>query len=858
MLGAGGMGEVYRARDVRLRREVALKVLPASLLHDPERRARFEREARVLASLGHPNIAAIHGIEDVTGAAAAQVLVLEFVDGRTLADRIAAGPVPLDEAIPLALQIAEGLEAAHDRGIIHRDLKPANVQITRDGLVKILDFGLAKALDPDESSQQETSHSPTITSASTQLGVILGTAAYMAPEQARGRSVDRRADVWAFGAVLFEMLSGDRAFAGETISDTIAAVLTATPEWQRLPPNTPPAIRALIARCLERDPRHRLQSIGEARITMSRPPDPAAGSTSPRHGVSARLAAAFALTAAVLAGTAAWWTLRDDTTSGLRDLRTFDLALDDILVSQERQPLLSPDGTRMVYSAAGGLWIRSLSDFSAKEVPGTRDSAYPAWSPDGRHLAFVHASRLYRIALDGGQPQMVGSVPGDMTGSGAVVWTVDGNFIVAGSDTVGISEISGTDGSARELLALDRKHESDFHELSLLPDGRSVLFTAHRSQGADTIAVLSNGVRKDVIEIAGDNLRAPVYHAAGYLLFARETIHRGVWAVGFSLDSLQAEGDPFLVDAAGRYPSVARDGTFAIVRGSTRPSDLVWIDRAGSSTPAGTVPGRVAEYTVWPTMRLSPDGQKLAVAFEEELWVSDMTRGVAFPLSRGIPRVNSPTWLPDGSRVLFAGFAGSRAWSVQSVSATETSTSERVLPASIESQWPSAVSPDGKWLLYGQSFARGADLWITPLDRPEDARPLMETPANEREGYFSPDGQWLAYVSDESGRDELYLRRFPIGGDREMLSSGGASSINWSRDSREIFYRGGNAVMSVRLVEANGRLDPSPPRRLFVVPDAALSHSFSASPDGQRFLFARATGSDHVGVILNWSGAGER
>src|SRR5215207_7226103 len=334
------MGEVYRARDVRLRRDVALKVLPASLLHDPERRARFEREARVLASLGHPHIAAIHGIEETTEPAAT-VLVLEYVEGQTLAHRIAAGPVPLEDAIPLALQIAEGLEAAHERGIVHRDLKPANIQVTRDGTVKILDFGLAKAMDPEATRQEDLAQSPTITSASTQLGVILGTAAYMAPEQARGHHVDRRTDIWAFGAVLFEMLSGTRAFAGETISDTIAALLTTTPKWDRLPAKTPAPIRTLIARCLERDPRQRLQSIGEARILLSRPLDTAAAGAAPSRGsVSAGVAAALALAAATLSGASAWWLFHPEAPTASRDLsrgtRKFDVVLDGLLSSTDR------------------------------------------------------------------------------------------------------------------------------------------------------------------------------------------------------------------------------------------------------------------------------------------------------------------------------------------------------------------------------------------------------------------------------------------------------------------------------------------------------------------------------------------
>ena len=850
-LGAGGMGEVYRARDVRLARDVALKVLPEALVHDPERRARFEREARVLASLSHPNIAAIHGIEDAAGAT--PVLVLEFVEGQTLADRIASGPMALDEAIAVALQIAEGLEAAHDRLIVHRDLKPANVQVTREGTVKILDFGLAKALDPTSSTPLGGDPlSPTITSASTQLGVILGTAAYMAPEQARGRSVDRRADIWAFGALVFEMLSGARAFPGETISDTIAAILGGTPDWSRLPNGTPAWIRALIERCLERDPRQRLQSIGEARIVLSRPVQAVADETPVRKGVPIALAAAFAVAAAASVGGLTWWISRSNDASQTAAVRKFDMAIEGLLVSPDRSPVLSPDGRRIAYHAGGKLWIRSTTDFTAKEVAGSGNGVYPTWSTDGQQLAFVQGKKLYRVSVDSGEPQLVGAVPDDMTGSGAAVWRVDGSFVVVGSDREGITEISGRDGTSREILPLDRKTESDFHELSLLPDGSSVLFTAHTNQGADTIGVLAHGARKDVLKIAGDNLRSPVYHPAGYLLFARETIQRGVWAVGFSLASLETQGDPFLVDQAGMYPSIARDGTVAIVRSSSLPSELVWIDRTGSITPAGVVSGRVPEYAGIPTMRLSPDGRKVAFALEDELWSFDLERRVASPLTRGVQRIVWPTWLPGGERVLFAAFAGSRAWSIQSVSANETSTPQRVLPPNDEFQFPCDVSADGRWLVYGQSFSGAADLWIAPLARPADAKPLMETPSNEREAKFSPDGRWIAYLSDESGRAELYLRRFPIGNDREMLSSGGASFVHWSRDGREIFYRSGSAIMAVRLDEKGGRLEPSPAVRLFVTPDPAVSQSFVVSPDGQRFLFPRATGSDRIGVILNW------
>jgi serine/threonine-protein kinase len=851
------MGAVYRARDVRLHRDVALKVLPGSLLQDPERRARFEREARVLASLNHPNIASIYGIEDSGGpGGGTPVLVLELVDGQSLADRIGAGRVPLDEVVAIGLQVAGGLEAAHDRGIIHRDLKPANVQLTREGTVKVLDFGLAKALETEATAgSADEAQSPTLTSASTQLGVIMGTAAYMAPEQARGRTVDRRADIWAFGALLFEMLSGVRAFPGETISDTIAAVLTATPDWSRLPSDTPSPIRELVMRCLERDPRQRLQSIGEARIVLSRPAEAAAagGSAARGRSISTVGTVAIALTAAAVTGAVTWWFARGTTSGHTAVVRKLDFALDAVTSTVDRPPVLSPDGARIAYYAAGRLWIRSMDDFTAREVAGSREGVYPFWSPDGQELAFVQGARLFRVSANGGEPRLVGAVPGDMIGSGAGAWADDGSFLVVGSDTTGITAISGRDGSSREILPLDRKNETDFHDISLLPDRRGLLLTAHTTGGGVGIVALADGRRFDVLSIPGENLRSPVFHPAGYLLFARQTIQRGVWAVRFSPRSLQTEGDPFLVDSTGSYPSVSRDGTVALIRVSGQPSELVWIDRTGSTTLAGELSVHVEDYGIWRKMRLSPDGQKVAIALQDGMSVYDLKRGFMSPIIRGVQGVVWPTWLPDGSRVLFGGWVGTRAWSVQSVSPTEISTPRRVLPETDDSQWPCAITPDGRWLLYGQSFSRTADLWIAPLDGKGDAKPLLVTPSNEREGHFSPDGRWVAYLSDESGRHELYLRRFPIGEDRETLSSGGAGSVHWSGDGREIFYRAGNAVMAVGLTEKDGRLEPSAPQRLFVTADPALSQSFVVSGDGQRFLFARDTGSDRVSVILNWT-----
>ncbi len=861
LLGVGGMGEVYRARNVRLQRDVALKVLPASLMQDTERRARFEREARLLASLSHPNIGGIFGIEDMNGPGGpAPVLVLEFIDGQNLADRISAGRVPIDDAMVIALQVAEALEAAHDRGIIHRDLKPANVLLTKDGVAKVLDFGLAKALDADpSSSRSDPAQSPTLTSASTQLGVIMGTAAYMAPEQARGKTVDRRADIWAFGALLFEMLAGTRAFPGETISDALAAILTTEPDWAKLPADTPATVRALMRRCLERDLRERLQAIGEARIIISsrsRAVLPAGTQASP-HAVLPLLASALALVAMVLAGSAVAWWMREPQTPRDAVVRRFDLAVDGAQTRLDRIPALSPDGARIAYLAGSKLFIRSLSEFASKEVPSSAGAVYPFWSPDGRQVAFVREGKLWRASVEGGEPELVGAVPVDMTGSGAGVWTASGNFLLVGSDVTGITEISGRDGSSREILALDRKRESDFHEISELPGGRGLLFTAHAGQGADTIVLFAGGQRRDVFKLPGENLRAPVYDQRGYLLYGRDTTRRGVWAIRFSLESLQTEGAPFLVDASGNYPSVGSDGTLAFVRRSEFPSELIWMDRSGRVTTVGKLPGRVLDGGPWMTMRISPDGQKVAMSMTVASWgselsVYDLNRGLLTPLSREAQVVVWPTWMPDATGIFFGGFVGARAWGVHSISATESSTPQRFLPPSADPQWPCSVSADGKWLLYVQR-ASGTDLWIAPLDRPAEAKPLMTTPAREEEGHFSPDGRWIAYMSDESGRFELYVRRFPIGSDRVQISNGGVAGASWSSDSRELVYRSGADMMSVRLAEKDGRLEPSAPQRLFTLADSDVTAPYAVAADGQRFLFARATGSDHISVILNWT-----
>jgi eukaryotic-like serine/threonine-protein kinase len=850
-IGAGGMGEVYRARDTRLNRDVAVKTLPELFAADPDRVARFEREAQTLASLNHPNIAHIYGIED-------RALVMELVEGEDLAGRIARGPIPLDEAIAIARQIAEGLEAAHDRGIVHRDLKPANVKISPDGTVKILDFGLAKALDPAVASVGAPDLSPTFTSpALTSRGVILGTAAYMSPEQARGRPVDRRADIWAFGALLYEMLTGTQPFGGDTVTDALAHVLTRDPDWDKLSIITPAPLRTLIHRCLERDPRKRLQAIGEARIALS---DPAALSAAPRPSTHrVRNAAVVALVGIVAA--AVGFTMRalvSRTAPASAPVRSLDIAVPDFHVRVDGPPQISPNGQWIVYSDGAQLWTRSLSEFTTRKVPDSAGARYPFWSPESRDVAFVRDGKLWKAAIDGTTATSIAPVPGDMTGTGGGVWLGDGEMLLVGSDTVGMLSVNARDGSSREVLKLANSGESDFHEITALPDRRGVLFTVHSLSGPDKIDVFTNGTRKTLLRVAGETLRSPVYAAPGYLLYSRHTTSPGIWAVRFSLDRLETEGDPFLVVANGSYPSAAVDGTLALVRASDLPSEIVSVDRTGSLSVVGPLQGQAFDAGQWPVMALSHDSRLLAIGITapagNELWKYDLERGITTRLTTDSGVVVNPVWSVDGSRVLFAAFAGHRVWNVFAVSSGETGKPERVMPPADESQWPCSLSPDGRSLIYVQVSSGNMDLWVTTLDGTAGHPLLTKTPFNESDAAFSPDGHAIAYTSDESGRTEVYVRAFPIDARRTPVSTGGGAHPRWSRDGSELFYRIASGIASARITRTTAGVDASNSGPLFKVgSDATMSASFAVAPDGQHFLFARSTGADRLSVILNWT-----
>jgi serine/threonine-protein kinase len=860
-LGAGGMGEVYRATDTKLHRDVALKILPPELAGDAERLARFQREAQLLASLNHPNVAAIHGLEE---AGEQPFLVLELVEGEDLAERLRRGAIPPGEAVEIARQIAEGLEAAHEKGIVHRDLKPANVKLTPDGKVKVLDFGLAKAWTGDgagATSSPDLSQSPTLTHTGTAAGLILGTAAYMSPEQARGQAVDRRADVWAFGAVLWEMLTGRQLFSGETVSDIVAAVLTREPDWSALPPATPAHVRGLLRRCLERSLRRRLQAIGEARLALEDPsgagPD-AVATPDPRR--RRKLAAAVA---AGLALFAAGWLSRPSPRAGDPAVRKFDLSIADLEAQPGRMPIISPEGSRVAYVAGGRLRVRSLDRFEAQDVADADGIAYLSWAPDGSHLAYVRQGRAWKVSAGGGKPAEVGIVPEDLAGSGSSAWTNDGRIVLAGSDTVGLWEIPAAGGPGRELLSLDRKTESDFHEVSALPDDRGLVFTAHREARPDTIALLAGGSRRVVLQVPGEGFRYPTFSPTGHLLYERETTNPGIWALPFSLSRLQASGTPFLIVPGGSAPSVARDGTLCFVRTEESPVELVRVTRSGAVETLAELPDTSARtvvpmysgigYSVGAGLSLSPDGGRVAITLGSvggQLWIYDLARGSLSKLATDVFPFR-PVWTPRGERVIYGSNRGARAWNLRARRA-DAAGEEEPVSTSDDVQVPIAASPDGRWVVYREGSGAKGSVLKRPVDGSAPAGPLFRSRVTGLGASFSPDGRWLAYEDDESGRSEIFVRPFPEGEGRFQVSTSGGETPVWTR-SGEIFFRSGNAVQVVTVATDGGSLAVSKPTPLFRTGgEAGLVPEFDVRPDGQGFLMLRARGRDRISLVLNW------
>ena len=899
LIGKGGMGEVYRARDTQLGRDVALKILPSSFAADPERLGRFEREARLLAALNHPHIAAIYGVEEAapssgSGQATVRALVLELVEGETLADRVARGPVLVAEALPIARQIAEALEAAHEKGIIHRDLKPANIKITPEGVVKVLDFGLAK-IGATERSGPDLSQSPTITTGATREGVMMGTVAYMSPEQARGQTVDKRTDIWAFGCVLFEMLTGTRAFPGEDASDTIARVLMKEPEWHALPPSTPPAIRTLIRRCLAKDRRERLPDAAVARLEINEAlaapsSDPVATMMRLPRMPLWRRAVAPALTlilGGLIVGLASWFLTRPTPPRVTRLTVTLSGAAALGTTGSFPRLAISPDGARLAYVGAGArqIVVRALDELqpTAIQIEGEVGSLF--FSPDGQWIGFFDVvNTLRKVATFGGPPVTVSRTAGTPTGAS---WSPDDTIIFTTSDPAssGLLRVAAGGGEPEVLTTPNRDRGELSHQTpQVLPGGQAVLFTITTGGGgpdAAQIAVLDLTTREQKVLIrSGSQAR---YVPTGHLVYG---VPGALWAVAFDLRRLEVVGRPVpvLEQVITTFVGVADwsisdDGTLVYVPGVAQAaptSTLVWVDRQGREEPLKAPP----RAYVYP--RLSPDGTRVAVDARDQdfdTWIWDLARETLTRLTFD-PRVDShPAWTPDGLRVVFrSGRHGP--FNLFWQAADGAGAVER-LTESPNNQFPSAFSPDGTRLVFREETATtGADLMVLALEerrraqRPSpgvggrersatsDVRPLVQTTFDELNGEISPDGRWMAYQSNESGREEIYVRPFPEADrGRRQVSTGGGTRPLWARSGKELFYVGASgAVMSVA-VEGGSAFRSGSPTRLFEGSYrlGAAGRTYDVSSDGQRFLMVKPVGSleqtaapSSLIVVQNW------
>ena len=813
-LGEGGMGVVYRATDTTLQRDVALKVLPDAFATDPERLARFEREAKVLASLNHPNIAQIHGLEQ---SGDVRALVLELVEGPTLQDRIAKGPIPLDEALPIARQIAEALEAAHEQGIIHRDLKPANVKVKDDGTVKVLDFGLAKALGP-ELSDTEAANSPTMTmtAAATKAGFIMGTAAYMAPEQAAGTPADRRADLWSFGVVLWEMITGRSLFTGETISHVLAAVLRADPDWESLPGDTPSSVRRLLRRCLERTPKKRLPDAAMARLEIDEAdaiPEVAAGPTATavaQHTFWQRPVPALVVAVALIAlGGLAVWALARPASPPSPRLERFALTVPADATLQATGPFsvlaLSRDGSKLALRSGppaltgGQLLLRQIDQVDAELIAGPADVQSPVFSPDGEWIAFfdARANALKRVSIRGGSPLTICPVNGFYGAS----WAADDSIVFAAND--GLYRVPAVGGAPELVLGVDAAAGEVGHGWpDVLPGRPAVLYTAVDAEGPRIRAVaLDTG---DVVDVVPGG-EFPRYVPTGHLIYAVDST---LWAVAFDADRLEAIGDavPVLEGvASGNFNavqySVADDGSLSYVSGgaSGNARTFVWVDRAGEETPLPLPP---REYL---SPRLSPDGRRVAVGVRVPggswaVWVFDVVSAAGLQLTHE-GNANTIVWTPDGESVVFTwnNPPGGGLWDLHVARADGSGEIRRVTTTPDANEQPTSVTPDGRSILTVQINNDGSrDVWAIPIDGEGEPEVVIRGGGFARgNATVSPDGNWLAYRSDQTGQMEIYLQPYPGPGQTVPVSVGGGDMVIWAADGSELFYRRGTAVMAV-------------------------------------------------------------
>jgi len=886
LIGAGGMGEVYAAHDSKLDRDVAIKVLPEQFARDSERLARFQREAKLLAALNHPNIAAIYGLEQ---SGSTHYLVMELVPGQTLRERVAGErAVPVEEALGIAEQIAEALEAAHnsEKGIIHRDLKPANVKVTPEGRVKVLDFGLAKAFAV-EPSTEDIANSPTLSAAPTMQGVIMGTAAYMSPEQARGKAVTKATDIFAFGAVLYELLTGKQAFQGEDVGDILATVVKTEPDWSRLPEATPSAIRTLLKRCLRKDRRQRLQDAASLRIEIedvlsgASAGEPVSAAVAQRRrpiGWMVAAAVLFLATVGLGAGVAYLYRALGE----VEPVRFFVSApvktvFDSGTVGRGfSSGVISPDGRQIAFTArdAAGkvlVWVRPLDTLAAQALQGTDGAALPFWSPDSRSLGFFAEGKLKRIDAAGGPVQTLCDAP---TGRGGT-WNRDGVILFAPSTQGPVYRVASAGGEPVAVTKLTPPQTG--HRLpSFLPDGRHFLYVT--TGGANLgvyVGAVDSAESKRLLDADSNGL----YSSSGDLLFVRQgTLLRQ----SFDARTLELSGDPTPVaeQVAVGIPligafSASENGVLVYRNGPVSGGNmqLAWFDRTGRAVETFGTPGGYRGVDV------SPDGQRIAVHRHDgtggDIWLFESARrGTMLRFTFDVSQDNSmPIWSPDGSRIAFGSRRNGK-WGLYLKPANGTGREELLFESDL-AKTPMSWSPDGKTIVYWVVDPQtGSDQWVLPLTGDRKAVPFLQSPFIEQWPQISPDGKWIAYTSNETGRPEIYVRPFPSGEGKWQISTNGGTFPRWRRDGKELFYMGAislGKMISVKVNPAGATFEYGDPVELFdsgyvtVGHPGGDYHPYAVSADGQRFLIPRpeATGGAEVAaapitVVVNWAAGVKR
>jgi serine/threonine protein kinase/Tol biopolymer transport system component len=876
VLGAGGVGQVYRAKDTKLGRSVALKVLPDVLAMDPERRARFQREAQVLAALNHPHIGAIHGFED---SGRIHALVLELVDGPTLADVLSAPKgegrsLPLDEAIAIARQIVDALEVAHEQGIVHRDLKPANIKVRTDGTVKVLDFGIARLVQTEGDAPIDLSDSPAITNPALTIdGTILGTAAYMSPEQAKGRPADARSDIWAFGCVFYEMLTGTRPFAGEDVADTLAAVLRADPDWTALPSSTPLSIRRLLERCLQKERRRRLAAIADVRFHFDEAAAPERVDAQPTSRMSwiAAVAVATVTLSAVIT-----FALRRPTDA------VVPIAPVQFIVGapantsfggppfggtgNSQQLAISPDGRTLVFVAGAAgqyqLWLRPIGSLVSTPIAGTEDASFPFWSPDSRAIAFFTYDKLKTVQTTGGPPVPLCDVVAGKGGS----WNRDDVILFADSANFTLRRISAHGGVPLDL----KRPEADItgHRWPhFLPDGQHFLYTAVNGACCPPIQPAVVRVASlDAPEAATTLFQAEssAFFSSGHVFFLRD---QTLMAQAFDLATRQPHGGAFPVaervsSEGSRYmsASASNQGTLVFGQGAVpNIQRMTWFNRVGDTL------GVLGDPTTYHSLALSPNEKHIAVArafggsADIDLWLFDAVTGNATRLTNTVGLEGSPVWSPDGTRIAYQSQHGGKS-SLRLINIDGSG--DALLFESSDSISPTSWSRTGDVLAFTRTGASGAsDIWALPMSGDRTPFPVLQTSFNETLGALSPDGHWIAFTSNESGRPRIFVRAFPIPGVTHPISPGEGRIPMWRGDGKELFYLSQSSTLMAVAIDLTGDdITPGQPQPLFVVgaPGFSPTKTYAVTADGQRFFSnarSQRPATEPLTVVINWLAA---